>query len=609
MMVLHDSSYDANTTHMGKGAIPDAISCEVTEVLNGEYYLDMVYPVGGIRYNDFEVRDVILTPVVPDGSILQPFRITDISKPLNGRVSIHANHISYDLSGYIIAPYTSATNETVSNVLTYLFSNTGVASQFSPYTNKATTGTFVNRYHSSLRNNLAGRRGSVLDKYGGEFEWDGFTVKLLNRRGRSNSNIRIEYGKNLVGLNVMTDASNWYSHVQAFWYDSETHAESNGSRISTGASGFFRVLLLDASDDYETMPVASTLNTYASNYISTHDISTPNISIDANFVDLSQAEEYKNYRQLEAVELGDTVTVFHAGMNVNINTRVKQTVYDVLRNRFTSVKLGSIRANIVDQIVSNNVVAKDAMTAVQMKSARTAETDKCLKLAGGTMTGQIERSGNGGAYYKGRDNAPLKTTDAPNSGYFYPGGSIKTGSGSWDIGVLGEDLIVHYQSDLDYTANTNSGTAFKVTPGGDFSGNAANVTGVVDLAHGGTNGADALTGLSNLWSTTPSFSAPTLGTYASGVSGGYLKIGKLVHVHCQITARTSDTTAGTRTMLTGLPNVNSAAGYAAMSITPSSNSYTRCGCFVNTSGQLRFVLDATMAASAVYYADGWYMTD
>lgn len=605
MIVLQPSSYAAGDTSLGYGAIGDAISCTVTEVLNGEYTLEMVYPISGRRFSDLEVRRVILAPVVPDGTTLQPFRIMSISKPLDGKVTVLANHISYDLSGYIIAPVTI--NDSVGNVLTTIFGMPGVPVPFTPYTDKTTTGTFVCRYNSSIRSNLAGRRGSVLDKYGGEFEWDRFTVKLLAKRG-ANNGVRIEYAKNLTGLIVDTDANNLYSHVQAYWYDPETHDENHGSRIATGATGLERTLMIDVSDDYDSKPTVTTLNNEASNYIASHDIDTPNVSVDANFVDLSQTEEYKKYRQLEVVALGDTVTVYHAGMGVNITTRVKQTVYDVLRNRYTSIKLGTIRANIVDQIVNNNVVAKDAMTAAQTMTAIKGETSKYLPLTGGTVTGQIAKTEAGGAYWKGRDNSVTKTTAATNSSYFYPTISLKSNSGTWDLGTIGDKLAFHYQTDSDYSSQTNTNATYTFDTDGTYSEAGGSITLPVPIADGGTAATTAVSALTNLFGTSPTWTAPTLATYASAVTGGYVRYGNLVIVQLEVTS-VSGTSAGgsNRSFLMGFPAPSSTA---AMSICPTSaNFISDVHAYIATNGRLNMIWASgvDMGSLSTYRVSGIYM--
>lgn len=76
----------------------DAISCTVTEERNGAFELEMVYPITGQHYSSLALRGLILAKPNPYGEA-QYFRIYKISRPINGQVTVNAQHISYDLSG------------------------------------------------------------------------------------------------------------------------------------------------------------------------------------------------------------------------------------------------------------------------------------------------------------------------------------------------------------------------------------------------------------------------------------------------------------------------------------------------------------------------------
>ena len=94
-------------TTEGLGVLGDAISCVVTEERNGAYELRMVYPLGGSHFDDIAVRSIILAKPNPFGGA-QPFRVYSITKPLNGRCTIRAAHLSYDLSGIPVTPFTAS---------------------------------------------------------------------------------------------------------------------------------------------------------------------------------------------------------------------------------------------------------------------------------------------------------------------------------------------------------------------------------------------------------------------------------------------------------------------------------------------------------------------
>ena len=97
MIILYEYTETAFTNN-GLGCLNDATSCSVKETLNGEYELEMEYPVNGIHYSDIQLRRIILAkPNSYDQT--QPFRIYSISKPIGGLVTVNAEHISYDMSG------------------------------------------------------------------------------------------------------------------------------------------------------------------------------------------------------------------------------------------------------------------------------------------------------------------------------------------------------------------------------------------------------------------------------------------------------------------------------------------------------------------------------
>ena len=103
--VLHPAD-STSWASFGVGALTDAISCEVLEERNGQYELEMTYPVSGQHYADLALRMIVLAkPNFSDNP--QPFRIYKISKPLNGIVTVNAQHLSYDLSGYVDEAFTA----------------------------------------------------------------------------------------------------------------------------------------------------------------------------------------------------------------------------------------------------------------------------------------------------------------------------------------------------------------------------------------------------------------------------------------------------------------------------------------------------------------------
>lgn len=132
-------------------------------------------------------------------------------------------------------------------------------------------------------------------------------------------------------------------------------------------------------------------------------------------------------------------------------------------------------------------------------TAATARTNLAvLPLAGGTLTGQVQKAGSGTSWINGRTGAMIRTNSCSSSSSFFAIASCKTQSGSWDIGVLGEALYFSYATDTNFNAGTNTTLSRYINSSGNFSGNAANVTGTVALANGGTGATTAAAARTNL---------------------------------------------------------------------------------------------------------------
>ena len=116
---------DATTfTTQGLGALTDTLSCTVTEERNGQYELVLQYPITGIHFEDIQDRCLIYAIPSPHRSA-QPFRIYRIDSPINGIITVRAQHISYDLSGIPVRPFTGAVS--CSDALQHLIDNSVVS--------------------------------------------------------------------------------------------------------------------------------------------------------------------------------------------------------------------------------------------------------------------------------------------------------------------------------------------------------------------------------------------------------------------------------------------------------------------------------------------------
>lgn len=347
-MILLYPSTETEFQNNGLGALPDAISCTVTEERNGMYELEMQYPVSGSHYGEIVNRAILFCKPDPYRDP-QPFRIYRILKPISGRVTVYAQHISYDLSGVTVSPFSAGS---CAGALDGLKANAVPADMpFSFWTDKSISGNFSVETPSSLRSLLGGTEGSILDVYGGEYEFDRWTVKLWNRRGKD-SGVTIRYGKNLTDLQQDENISNVATGIYPYWKGSDgTLVEVPGKVVNApGTYDFTRIIPVDFTTDFQEQPTSEQLQERAETYVESNNIGVPTVSLSVSFQPLEQTEEYKDIALLERVNLCDTVTVEYPALGVSATAKCVKTVYDVLKGRYTSVELGEARTNIADTV-------------------------------------------------------------------------------------------------------------------------------------------------------------------------------------------------------------------------------------------------------------------
>lgn len=355
----------------GVGRLADATSCKVQEDRNGAFTLSMTYPISGIHYADIVIGGCIKAK---PNELADPqlFRIYHISKPLNGMVTIDAQHLSYDLSKAVVKPFsakgiTTVTSGMISNMIG------GIGFSFSSDINNGDS-QFTNDHPQSFRALLGGQEGSVLDVFGGEYEFNNEKVILHAHRGSDNG-VVIRYGKNLTSVQQDENIESTYTAVYPYVLnsDQETIAGDLQTVVSTSEP---KILALDLSSEFKEedgTPTAAQINAKAQEYIKANNIGVPKVSLDVSFVQLWQTEEYKDIAPLERVSLCDTVTVKYEKLGVDATAKVITTVYDVLAERYDSITLGDAKSSLASTIAAapdRNEIQKQASSDLERAVTR-----------------------------------------------------------------------------------------------------------------------------------------------------------------------------------------------------------------------------------------------
>lgn len=379
------------------GWLAEASDCQCTEERNGVFELEFQYPMLG-RYAAELVIDRYVKAKPNANGKNQFFHIRKVSKPINGMFTVSCEHISYALSGYPVPTVSASGNAQVAinAILTAAKNQLGKDTGFSVATTDITLSSSIALTNVSARAALGGVSGSVLDVYGGEYEFDNHTIKLHKARGKDRG-VRIAYGRNMTELKCDIDMDSAYTGI--YGYVKNDNVDLHSYKAVTNSSGInAKTLIRDFSSDFsggDSEITQSGLDSAVAAYAAANDINSPTVSMTVSFVDLSQSPEYASFSALESVSLCDTVQIYHKDLNINIKAKVIKTVYDVLRERYTSIDLGSPRANFADVIKQTVNETKDLRDQLVLaKSDLTAAYEKAIADATAAITG------NSGGYVR-----------------------------------------------------------------------------------------------------------------------------------------------------------------------------------------------------------------
>lgn len=364
----------------GIGILSDCISCEVTEARNGEYEATLQYPATGAYFSAI-VPDAVVKVKANETSALQLFRIYKVSKPISGIVTVDAEHVSYRLNQIPVSPFSA---ESPADALSGLITHSAVANPFQVWTDiESQSGHFSRAVPVSARSCLGGAEGSILDVWGGEYEWDNYTVKLHRSRG-ADKGVAIVYGKNLLDLKQEETIASMVTGIYPYWTKEDELVELPEKVVQVQAAySYPRVVPMDLSSNFEGKPTVEELRVAADAYLRQSGMATPKVSLTVDFMQLWQTAGYEDIAGMERVALCDTVSVSFARLGVSAKAKVVKTVYDTLAERYSKIELGDARTNLADTITRQEQEIAATPTTSFLESAIAAATAAITGASGG----------------------------------------------------------------------------------------------------------------------------------------------------------------------------------------------------------------------------------
>lgn len=424
---LYDSR-EMTFDHNGIGKLADAQSCTVTEKRNGSYELKLVCPADGIHAESLEEGNIILAKPSDTGQS-QPFRIYKVTTPIDGKLEVQARHISYQLNFITVSPFSAGGCRAALNSLK---SHAALDCPFSVWTDVESSATFALAVPASFRNCLGGMEASVLDVFGGEFEWDRYTVKLHRARG-ADHNVRIIYGKNLTDFKMEKSIENVITGVHPYWIDSETQAVMELPEkvvyLSKRTVPYQKITVLDCSSDFQEKPSEAELREFAQNYIDTTDLTEPEVDIRIDFVQLWNTPGYEDIVEAERVSLCDTVHVYISKLGIEVSSKVTETEYDSLLERYNSITLSN------STVSSRNSSLTSSLNSIRNTANVAYDTAVRVETAVGEQIGGISTTmvydgallaGLFGLHYKNETDAKGNTVR-----YAFNGATLRQSTVAW----------------------------------------------------------------------------------------------------------------------------------------------------------------------------------
>lgn len=376
---------ETNFNNNGLGFLKDCLSAKVTEVLNGDMYLEFSYPVNAAM-SEYLVEENIVKCNVGNNNY-QLFRIKKIEKDFR-KINVYAWHIFYDLLNNFIED-TSPRDLSCSAFGEWILSKTNFASPFSFYTdiNAIASARYVRR--NPIECFMGDIENSMVNIFQAEIERDNFLIKLLSRRGNDN-HVKLVFGKNINDIKITTDITAMYTRIMPVGFDGlklpEVYVDSpliNNYPTPKIAKVEFQNIKYDPEDPDAFSDIEDAYQALrdAANALYSAGLDKPDINIKIDWLELSKTEQYKNYQALETVHLGDTITAEIIGLVYQ--TRIIKTVYNPLNDRIENFEVGTFQKSINSTITANTKLVERIDVAGILDDATTRATQLITSAMGG----------------------------------------------------------------------------------------------------------------------------------------------------------------------------------------------------------------------------------
>lgn len=345
----------------GLGEI-DVTTGNVTRERNGLYTFYAEYPANGPLASVLE-KEMKIKADAGLRTKNQTFEISRIVKDSSGVLKIYGSHIKHKLE-YMAVRHGINLSGTASVALAIWANNLIGDYRFSTWSDIDTTGstTFTADKMTNAHLALGGVEGSILDVWGGEYEFDNLTVRLHKQLGRRAPTV-LEYGRNIISAESDESIEESYTSVYPFatYTPDSQGSDSTPAPVTVTIPGDYvdskyismyanrRIKVVDFSSEFKEkeIPTPDKLRTMALKFMEHNKIGAPKINTKIEYVDLASTLDYQDNKIIEELEFCDIVPVYYPSIGITEDdAKVTKIVYDFVNERNESVEFGIIGESI-----------------------------------------------------------------------------------------------------------------------------------------------------------------------------------------------------------------------------------------------------------------------
>ncbi|MDR2832981.1 MAG: phage tail protein [Streptococcaceae bacterium] len=408
--ILH-SENETNFSTLGLGVLRDATRGVVHEKRNGEFFLEMEYPIDGLHAEKIKENRILR---VDAGHRLkaQRFDIKRINKTSDKKLQIYAEHVRYRAQGLPLNHdiYIEGTAQTALNRWKSEIIGSHPFTVYSDVTTNASTHWKIPDV-ADAGDALGGVEGSILDRWHGEYLFDNFHIQLLSQRGRY-ANTILAYGRNITSLEQEKNIANTYTSIYPYATFHEDEKEIikllpekiiDGKYINNYPSR--KVQVVNLSDKFKDIKdfTDAKLRQYANAYLTENNVGLPSFSLTVKAIDLSKVLEYQEaISQREELELCDTVPLYYPSLGINDTAQVTGVVWNFISERYDEYEFGNFQTGLKSWLNGNIEHIKQQASLANQKAiiAVISANGKNTNFYGNSSQGKPANAKDGDLYFE-----------------------------------------------------------------------------------------------------------------------------------------------------------------------------------------------------------------